>query len=60
MSHIGIDLVNGSHGVPAVHQFSPIDAGGEARGDRDPLRRSHGCPIADVIHPAVEISPPIA
>ena len=58
MSHIGIDLVNGSHGVPAVHRFSPIDAGGEARGAPDPLRRSHGCPIADVIHPAVEISPP--
>jgi AraC family transcriptional regulator len=58
MSCIGIDLVNGSHGVPAVHRFSPIDPGREARGDRDLLRRSHGCPIADVIHPAVEISPP--
>jgi hypothetical protein len=24
MSHIGIDLVNGSHGVPAVHRFSQL------------------------------------
>ncbi len=57
MSCIEIDLVNGSHGVPAVHRFSPIDAGREARSDRDPLHRSDGRPTADVIHPAVEISP---
>ncbi len=58
MSCTEIDLVNGSHGVPAVHRFSPIDAGREARSDRDPLHRSDGRPTADVIHPAVEISPP--
>ncbi len=58
MSCIEIDLVNGLHGVPAVHRFSPIDAGREARSDRDPLHRSDGRPTADVIHPAVEISPP--
>ena len=57
MSRIGIDLEDGSHVVPAVHRFSPIYAGREARADRDPLHRSHGRPIADVIHPAVEISP---